>query len=417
MNGVANDRYASRMARHPLSAALIERGSGLAQILRRWWRNQPMVVRDAPIAVVLALLAFLPALAHSGTRLGEMPYRPSDGLAMVAALAQTLPLTFRRLRPAAVLLVVLAGFVVQDLRGYHTFAGVGLVVALYSAAAHQERFRRRSAAALTAGYVALAVAEHAAGSSDVPQDFIAFYALLAVFWLVGGSVRAQRQRDAERYQLAAAAVRAAERARIAHELHDVVTHHVTAMVVQANAAGFLAAYPDRLATNLDAIGDSGRRALGELRDLLEVLDPARTDAPAPRTGLPDLSGIPALVAETRAAGQPIELVSHGCPAPMGAGRELAAYRVVQEALTNALKYAAGCSTEVRVAYRPDGVAIVVSTAAAEKSSASPVGGSGRGLAGIRERVELFGGSLSAGPQAPYGFVVCADIPVAAGERT
>jgi signal transduction histidine kinase len=374
----------------------------------RWWQRQPVLVRDGLPAVLLALLAFAPPLAHQGTRLGELPYRPADALAVLAALAQSLPLAVRRRSPLGVLTAAVAGFAVQDLRGYQSFASLGLIAALYSAAAYQQRFRRPVAGALTIAYVLLAVAEHAAGSPAAWQDFAVFYLCLAAGWLFGSWVRAQRQRDAERRRLAAAEVRTHERARIARELHDVVTHHVTAMVVQANAAAYLTANPERLATSLSAIGATGRRALTELRDLLGVLDPTRD---VPLAQVPGLEQVAVLVEQTRAAGQPVEFGTRGQSPEMGAGRELAAYRVVQEALTNALKYAAGRRTEVFLDFRPDGAEITVTTAGVGRDDA--IGGSGRGLAGLRERVELFGGTLTTGPGDDGGFAVHARIPAAA----
>jgi signal transduction histidine kinase len=392
-----------------LLAARIGRVAGWARPFVRWWQGRPVVVRDVLPAAGLALLAFVPPLAHQGTRLGELPYRSADGVAVLAALAQSLPLAVRRRWPVGVLAVCVAGFVVQDLRGYQTFASIGLIAALYSAAAYQPRFRQRLVAALTAGYLLLAWAEHAAGSPAAPQDFVVFYLCLAACWLFGSWVRGQRQREAERRRLAAALIRTDERARIAHELHDVVTHHVTAMVVQANAAQFLAADPEKLGANLDAISVTGRLALTELRDLLGVLDPTRG---APLEQPPDLGQIAAMVEQTRAAGQPIQFETRGRLPQMGAGRNLAAYRVVQEALTNALKYAAGQRTQVRLEYRPDGVEIAVTTAGGPHGR-NPIGGSGRGLAGLRERVELFGGWLVAGPDDDGGFVVHARIPAEA----
>ena len=374
----------------------------------RWWQGRPALVRDGLLAVVLALLAFAPPLAHQGTRLGDLPYRPADLLAVLAALGQSLPLAFRRRRPAAVLAVAVAGFVLQDLRGSQSFASLGLFVALYSAGAYQPRFRRELAGALTAGYVLLAVAEHAAGSPAAPADFAVFYLCLAAGWLFGSWVRVQRQRAGELRRLAAAEVRTAERARIARELHDVVTHHVTAMVVQANAAPYLVADAAKLAAGLGAISETGRRALTELRDLLGVLDPG---AGEPVRQMPDLGQVAALVAQARAAGQPVEFGSTGRLPEMGAGRELAAYRVVQEALTNALKYGFGRPTEVRLVYRADGVRISVTNDGPGRDDGP--GGSGRGLAGLRERVELFGGSLTAGPDGAGGFAVRAHIPEAA----
>jgi signal transduction histidine kinase len=368
------------------------------------------LLRDSALALALALIAFVPPLATHGTRLGELPHRSLDALAVAAALAQSLPLALRRLWPAATLAVVAAGFAVQELRGYVTFASMGLLIAIYSAAAHQRYLRRWTAGAATAAYVTLSIGLHLAGSANRAADYVVFYLCLAAAWLLGAYVRAMRSAEEMRRRVEAEAARADERARIARELHDVVTHHVTAMVVQANAAQFLP--PDRTGESLTAIKETGKKALGDLRDLLGVLDPSRE---ARRDRMPGLTELPLLIEQTRAAGQPVSLVEEGSPpAALGSGRELTAYRVVQESLTNALKYAAGRPTVVHVGYRSSGVDISVSTAPSQRSRwADPVGGSGRGLTGLRQRVELFGGSLSAGPDGDGGFTVSAHLP--AGE--
>lgn len=366
------------------------------------------LLRDAALGLALALIAFVPPLATHGTRLGGLPDRPVDVLAVAVALAQSLPLALRRPWPAITLAVVAVGFSVQELRGYATFASLGLLVSIYSAAAYQIRFRRWTAVVATTAYLALAIGLHLAGSPDRVADYVAFYLALAAAWLVGTYVRTLRTTAALRGRVEAEAARADERSRIARELHDVVTHHVTAMVVQANAAQFLPLDPAR--ESLTAIRETGKLALGDLRDLLGVLDPAPA---APRDRLPGLPALPSLIERTRAAGQPVSLIEDGSPpASLGAGRELAAYRVVQESLTNALKYAAGHPTLVRLAYHPSGLDISVTTAGT--GSGGHGGGSGRGLAGLRERVELFGGTLLAGPGDDGGFTVAAHLP-AAGE--
>jgi signal transduction histidine kinase len=387
---------------------------------------RPPLLRDVALAVALALVAFVPPLATHGTELGELPRRSLDALAVAAVLAQSLPLALRRRWPPAVLALTAAGFAVQEIRGYATFASVGLPIAIFSAAAHQERFRRWTAGVATAGYLALSIGLHLAGSANRVADYVVFYLCLAAAWLLGVHVRGVRSADEMRRRLEADAARADERARIARELHDVVSHHVTAMVVQANAAQLLP--PDPARESLAAIRETGKQALVDLRDLLGVLDPSRA---ARRDRVPGLAELPLLIEQTRAAGQPISLVEEGCPpAALGAARGLTAYRVVQESLTNALKYAAGRSTVVRLGYRSSGVDISVSTAPPRevgnpsrqadrqggrsgRRTGEAVGGSGRGLAGLRDRVELFGGSLSAGPAGDGSFTVVAYLP--AGE--
>ena len=214
--------------------------------------------------------------------------------------------------------------------------------------------------------------------------------------------------EAEHRRSRAEAARAGERARLAAELHDVVTHHVTAMVVQAEAARYLTAEPDRLDQTLTAVTDTGRRAIGDLRHLLDVLDPGH-DA-NPRT--PTVGELHDLVEQSRRAGQPVEYVEEGTPLTDGSSAAIAAYRVVQEGLTNALKHAHGSRTVVRVHHGPDDITVEVSTDGPAAPAASP-GGSGRGLAGLRERIGLLGGELNAGRQASGAFVVRARIPVEA----
>jgi signal transduction histidine kinase len=382
------------------------------------------LAEDGVLAAVLAVLAFVPALSKLGAQLGDLPGRPADALSVVLALAQTLPLAARRRFPAAVLAVIGAAFAVDQARGYPTtFASLGLYLALYSAGAHQERLRRTAAAAASAGYAVLALVLHRLGSPLEFGDYFAFYLATAAAWLAGGVMRRLREQQAERRRLAAGAATAAERARIARELHDVVTHHVTAMVVQADAAQFLlVSDPQRATAGLTSVSDTGRRALTELRYLLGVLeatgdkataDPARPDrAPAP-------GAITDLVEQARAAGQPVELIEAGERRPRPAAVELAAYRVVQEALTNAMKHAAGARTHVLVNQHPRHIEVEVTTgesanegpaASASGPRAPGLSAGGRGLAGLRERVRVLDGELEAGPRPDGGFTLRASIP-------
>jgi len=369
------------------------------------WRRVDVTVRDLPFALLVATASLVPWLHNYGTRLGDLPDRRVDALVAGVVLLECLPLAVRRRWPAACLALVSIGFAIDQLRGYHTVAGTALPIAVMSAGAWLDRGRRVTVILATVAYVPLAIALDRAGSPEGVAGFVTFYIFgLALFWGIGVWLRQTRAVEAERRRHVAEATRLAERTRIARELHDVVTHHVTAIVVQANAARFVAG-PGPAADTLKAIGDTGRQALTELRDLLGVLDPTR---PAPRDRLPGLGQVGELVASTRAAGQPVTLAEEGTLPEMGAGRELAAYRVVQESLTNALKYAAGQPTAVELTYRPDAVTITVHTG---RASTGPGGGSGRGLAGLRERVELFGGELTAGPRADGGFLVHARVPV------
>ncbi|MER5440237.1 histidine kinase [Streptomyces sp. NPDC002790] len=341
---------------------------------------------------------------HShGTQVGGVPGRSFDTLAVVAVALQCLPLTVCRRWPAICLALVSLGFAADQLRGYHSLAGTGLALALLGAGSRLERHRGVTVLALSVAYVPLAVALTRLGSGEPVSEFVLFYVVTAMVWGLGAWLRSAREAEDERRRHVAEETRTAERTRIARELHDVVTHHVTAMVVQAEAARYLTAAPERLEQSLTAVSDTGRQAIGDLRHLLDLLDPDHG------TEAPHIGRVGTLVEQTRRAGQPVEFTEEGTPAESTGSADLVAYRVVQEALTNALKYAHGVRTSVRVRHGEKEIAVEVSTEAPGPRAVSP-GGSGRGLAGLRERVDVLGGEFSAGTRTGGGFVVRARIP-------
>ena len=398
------------------------------------WRRLDVTVRDLTLGLLILLASYLPAFQTHGTQLGGLPARPFDALAFAAVALESLPLAVRRRLPVVSLALVSLGFAVDQLRGYHSLAGTALPIALLSVGAHLERRRRETAIAFSAAYVPLAVALHQIGArlgtGEPVVEFVTFYLALALAWAVGAWLRSTRIAEAERRRRVAEDTRAAERTRIARELHDVVTHHVTAMVVQAEAARYLTAAPDRLDQALTAVSDTGRRAVTDLRRLLDLLQPDHgTDERTPTVGR-----FVTLVEQTRRAGQPVEFTEEGAPAEPSGSAGLVAYRVVQEALTNALKYAHGSRTSVRVRHGEREITVEVSTdgagrrepgteagtgtgtgagtgAGAAARNGFPVG-SGRGLAGLRERVDVLDGDFSAGRSAGGDFVVRARIPAA-----
>lgn len=367
------------------------------------WRRLDVTVRDLPLGLALVIGSVAPGLRGKGTQLGDLPDRPWDALTALVLALECLPLAVRRKWPLICLTLVSAGFAVDQLRGYHTAAGAALPIALLSTGAHLERYRRATMVVASLAYVPLAIGLARRGSSEGVSGFLAFYLILALAWGIGGWLRTTRLAEEDRRRHVAEATRTAERTRIARELHDVVTHHVTAMVVQAEAARYLTAAPERLDETLTAVTDTGRRAIADLRQLLDVLKPEHDVSPA-------ISSVDALVEQTRRAGQPISLVTSG-NAPATDGAEIAAYRVVQEALTNALKYAHGSHTEVRVDHDVREIIIEVSNERPSSPGLSPgFSRGGRGLAGLRERIDLLGGELSFGSRPDGGFVVRARIP-------
>ena len=233
-------------------------------------------------------------------------------------------------------------------------------------------------------------------------------------WLAGDAVRGLRERsrrlERERELVAQVAI-AEEQARIARELHDIVAHSVSIMVVQAGAARrLIAGSPGRAAEALQTVEESGRQALSELRQLLGVLsEDSQEAALAPQPGLAQLD---VLVERLRQTGFAVELTREGAAQAVPPGLELAGYRVVQEALTNALKHAGGAPTRVVVRFADGRLELEVRNARGQ--AASDAQGTGRGLVGMRQRVAVYGGDLEAGPLPDGGFAVRARLPLGGG---
>jgi signal transduction histidine kinase len=381
------------------------------------WQERDAVLKDGVLALALTLSAFAPTLSQIGAQIGDLPEQPANLLSVGLILAQTVPLAVRRRWPAACLAVIAGAFAAHQALGFATtFASMGLYLALYSLGAHQVRFRHGLIVAASAGYAVLAVVLNCLGSPNSLPDYLAFWLAPAAAWLVGSTVRTRRTEEAQGRRLAAEVATAAERARIARELHDVVTHHVTAMVVQADAAQFLlTSAPERAGEGLAAVSDTGRRALTELRYLLGVLEATGESAsagPAGASRAPALGRVGDLVEQARRSGQSVEFGEQGERRPQSVDVELAAYRVVQEALTNAMKHAAGKPTRILLRHGDEHIEIVVTTdgPAAAPATRKPGLPGGRGLAGLRTRVRMLDGELEAGPRPEGGFEVRATIP-------
>ncbi|MFD8752861.1 sensor histidine kinase [Kitasatospora sp. NPDC059577] len=389
------------------------------------WRRLDVTLRDLPLGALFLVASFLPGLRGHGTQVGDLPTRPFDALAVVALAFECLSLVVRRRWPVICLALVACGFALDQLCGYHSAAGTALPVALISAGSHLEQRRRTTVVLLSAVYASLAIALARLGSGgETATDFVTFYLALALAWGAGAWLRSTRAAEAARRERVAAGTRTAERIRIARELHDVVTHHVTAMVVQAEAARYLTAAPERLDQSLTAVSDTGRRALTDLRHLLDLLNPGHgvghdTDhgvghgigpAESAQARTPAVGRVLTLVEQTRRAGQPVDFTERGTPPASTGSADLVAYRVVQEALTNALKYAHGSRTSVQVQRGTREITVEVSTDGTGSRATAVAAGGGRGLAGLRERVDVLGGDFSAGLGPDGGFTVRARIP-------
>jgi signal transduction histidine kinase len=334
------------------------------------------------------------------------------------SLAETVPLFFRRRWPVAVPVVVWAAIVGET---YAVDAPGGSVVfflaawfALWSSAANNER--SRAFGLLLAAYAAAAVAVANDASAGV-SEWAFFMGIGTLAWITGIGLRRRTEHAAaleERAALlekrraeAARTAVAEERARIARELHDVVAHSVSVMTVQASGVRrLLRPEQEREREALEVVERTGREALAEMRRLLGVLrDSGDSAALAPQPGLDQLDR---LLEQVRASGLPVELSVEGEPRPLAAGVDLSAYRIVQEALTNTRRHAVDASASVRLRYGRDRLELEIAN---DGRAAAPGDGAGHGLHGMRERAEVCGGTLEAGPRPEGGFAVRATLPV------
>lgn len=346
-----------------------------------------------------------------------------DAISIPLIVLQSMPIAWRRRNPMKVLYVTGTAITIYSLLGYHdSSSGLGIFVAFYTVAAHEPRRRATIAAAITATGILISFAAYAALDSMTgwTSSLTATYLSFGLAWLIGDNLRVRRaytrelenraaELEREREDKAAQAV-AEERARIARELHDVVAHYVSVMVVQAaGARRIVDKDPQAAKVALEAVEMAGRTALAEMRRMLEVL---RADD----TGMgpqPGLGEIDRLIANVRDAGLPVEFAIEGSACCLPAGMDLAAYRIVQEALTNTVKHGGRASARVTVCYTADTLEIEVVDdgrgAAAQLLSAAD--GGGHGLIGMKERVALFGGVLEAGPVLTGGYRVFARMPI------
>ena len=370
--------------------------------------ERPFIV-DTALAVVLVVLAEVHV--WSGASAGPKAVTAPAGLVIAGSVA------FRRRAPLAAVAVAMAAVIVQTLLASSPQALwliVTWIVLFYSAGAALSR--GRALVALAIGLAGAAIDEAGAADRSV-QGFVFGLALVAVPWLAGRAVHRREGRaealelrsallERDREEATHAAVRE-ERARIARDLHDMVAHAVSVMVLNAEAAdAVLDSDPARTRDQLVSIQRTGRQALAEMTRLLGMLRHGeRLElAPQPRT-----AELGSLVDEVRAAGLPVSLEIEGEQRPLEPGVDLAVYRIVQEALTNTLKHGGrSASAEVVISFDPSAVTVDVRD---NGDGVSRVNGGGHGLIGMRERVALYGGSVQAEPQAAGGFSVRAVLPL------
>ena len=363
------------------------------------------------LVVLLAIVAEVKAWV--------VPVGESRAVFIVGSLLWTLPLLLRRRFPFAApvfAFAVQAGSSFADPTiGVETTATIALFVAFWVLGTGNEGSRALGGAAI--GFSSLAVVAREdvhvrlvdAISGSVIGGFICLiaYALQRRAQLARELEERAARLEREREEGARAAV-AEERRRIGRELHDVIAHTVSVMTVQAGAARLLLdEEPERAAGPLLSIEATGRQALAEIRRLFGILGADAVDSAfGPQPGMADLDG---LLEHARRAGLPVQLAVEGEPRPLAPGVDLAAYRIVQEALTNARKHAAPARAGVALRYTRDALELEITNDGGYLTRGG--GGGGQGLIGMHERVALYGGELEAGPRAGGGYAVRARLPV------
>jgi len=396
-------------------------GNAADQLLRRPLTKRLRTGHWVAIDAVLSVLFATVFLVGST--------RPAYGIplwvAYLLALASTLPAAVRRFWPLPVLGVVLAASVTAMAIGTGKDPSVVVAFVLYLVAL---RYPRRIAVAALAAALALTAAGMVAGAalihapdSGTASRLAASAAVIAAGWVIGAAVRQQRAYTAglaeqaeRRAQAQLAEARRAvteERLRIARELHDVVAHSLSLIAVQAGVGNYVASTrPDEAARALSSIEATSRGALGEMRRLLDLLrdgDPAGPDlAPAHR-----LADLGQLITGTADAGVTVQLEVHGSQRDLPPGVDLAAYRIVQEALTNVVKHAHTTACRVVVTYQPHAVSVEITDDGRGAPAGSAPAYPGHGIAGMAERAGLYGGELQAGPLPGGGFRVAARLPL------
>jgi signal transduction histidine kinase len=372
---------------------------------------------DAIVALALAAWTQLDLWGHAPATMHVVGGR---GVLSVLLLIVILPLALRRRTPAATLLtaagaLVVATLLVSHSQGIPVGVFLALLLAFYSVGAHCDD--RRSALVGAVAVAAIAAADLArpgsfSASGSRPGAWLAF----AIAWLVGRDLRRRRQRVVDLEDRAAQLERgreeqaqlavAEERGRIARELHDMIAHAVSVIVVQAQAGPHLIDDPQRVRGVFHAIESSGRDALVELRRLLGIL---RSEDEQLAIGpQPGLGSLQSLVEQVRASGLPVKLRIEGEPMHLPAGIDLAAYRIVQEALTNVVKHAGDAAAEVVIRY--EACALELDVLDDGRGRGTSRNGSGHGLIGMRERVALYGGALKTGTRDGGGYAVRARLP-------
>jgi signal transduction histidine kinase len=339
----------------------------------------------------------------------------------VVQLALIVPLVWRRSHPGAVFALISAIALAQWLLGYRLIGDAALLIALYTVAVHESRVRSLVATSVME-VGALMAATRWRPAATAPRSFLFLTATVVAALFAGFTVRSGSEymgwlaERAERLEIErdqqASIGAAAERTRIAREMHDIVAHSLSVVVTLADAAALVSrSDPARSADAMGQVSTVGRQALTDMRTLIGVLRTESSEAElAP---LPSIAQLDDLLDGVRATGLDVTVERIGQPFPLGAALELSIFRIVQEALTNALKHASATTARISLRYDRPAVQLEVedngSGASASAAGEAAGLGAGHGIAGMRERASLYGGSLRAGPASGGGWAVSATL--------
>ncbi|MFB8031644.1 sensor histidine kinase [Streptomyces sp. NPDC056004] len=373
-------------------------------------------------------------LGLSGMSMAVMPKSGTERIAAVLIiLGLCVVVALRRRAPEKMLLLAITMGVAQLVTGVGPgVANFAMLVIVFTVATVGERWASRLALVCSlcaAGVSTLRWPQETPQGGWAQQTFVVIVLTVpfVLAWVLGDSMRTRRAYFSQLEERAARLERereaqskvavAAERARIARELHDVVAHNVSVMVVQADGAAYVMdAAPDQAKQALETISSTGRQALAEMRRLLGVLRTGDAQESGEYVPQPDVDQIEDLIDQVRQAGLAVDFKIEGTPRPLPSGVELTAYRIVQEALTNTRKHGgpdAGAS--VRLVYFDDGLGLLIEDdgrgAAHELYEDGGADGAGHGMIGMRERVGMVGGTLDAGPRPGGGFRISALLPL------
>ncbi|NOX31448.1 MAG: sensor histidine kinase [Actinobacteria bacterium] len=377
------------------------------------------IVFDAGIAVGLLIVVVVSAVAGSDLFKGANAHRSRDVIFWMLQAGAILPLTLRREYPNLVVAMTGASLTALSVVNYPpSLSAIGVLIAMYSVAAYASRVDALISLGIGAVAIAVSVTSQLSGAESA-VGVLSNYVFFGTAWLLGDSIRSHRERVADLERAAARTARdrldaderaaRAERNRIARELHDIVAHSLSVMVIHAGAVRRdLEQSADERHHRVRTIEDTGRATLNEMRQLLGRLrsDSDETGSLSPQPGIDDLTD---LVAEFSDAGLGINFViEREAGVDLSQTAAMSTYRIVQESLTNCLRHAGDANVEAVVHIAADGVDIAVADDG--RGAAADPTDPGYGLIGMRERVALFGGTVQAGPRIGGGWSVRASLP-------